>query len=96
MKIGTQSYDDTELLAALTSPIRGNAALILAQQLIAAKLNAAQGATITVPVAAAIQNADALLSPLGLGTSSTKETKHGFIVVANALEIFNENTVALP
>jgi hypothetical protein len=94
MTIGTQTYGTDDLVAALVAPIRGNGALILAQQLIAAKLNAGQGTTITVPIAAAIQTADQLLSPLGLGTVSTKETKHSFIVVANALESFNENVLA--
>ena len=92
MKIGTQQYANPDLLAALVAPIRGHGALILAQQLIAAKLNAGQGTTITVPVAAAIQAADQLLAPLGLGTTSTKDSKHSFIVLANALEAFNEGT----
>jgi hypothetical protein len=91
LTIGTQTYGTDDLVAALVAPIHGNGALILAQQLIAAKLNAAQGTTISVPVAATVQKADQLLSPLGLGTVSTKETKHSFIVVANALESFNES-----
>ena len=51
----------TELLAILNTPSRGDASIILAKQLIAAKLNIAAGSDPT-PVSSTITHADSLLS----------------------------------
>ena len=61
MTLGSQTYTQTELLTILMTPIgkgtKADASLILADQLIAAKLNIANGADGT-PVISTIMNAD--------------------------------------
>ena len=63
--LGSQTYTKTELLTILNTPTgsgtKADASLILADQLIAAKLNIANGADGT-PVTSTITNADFLLS----------------------------------
>jgi len=59
--LGSQTYNMTELLAILNSPGGGDASMILAVQLIAAKLNIANGADGT-PVSSTIIHADSLLA----------------------------------
>src|SRR5712692_10584393 len=43
LTLGSQTYTQAQLLTILTTPVRGDASLILADQLIAAKLNIANG-----------------------------------------------------
>src|SRR6476620_453647 len=59
--LGNQTYTKAELLNILNNPGRGDASMILAVQLIAAKLNIANGSDPT-PVASTITHADSLLS----------------------------------
>jgi len=61
LTLGSETYTEAELLAILHTPVRGDASLILAHQLIAAKLNIANGSDPT-PVSATIADADSLLS----------------------------------
>jgi hypothetical protein len=63
LSIGGQTYTKTELLTILaTSPSGGDASLILAHQLIAAKLNVATGSVFSPdPIGSTIMAADALL-----------------------------------
>jgi hypothetical protein len=61
LTLGSQTYTEAELLAILRTPVRGDASLILAHQLIAAKLNIANGSD-PAPVSATITDADSLLS----------------------------------
>jgi hypothetical protein len=61
LELGSEIYDKKELLALLKKPIRGNASLILARQLIAAKLNLANGSD-PAPIEGTISSADNLLS----------------------------------
>ncbi|MCI0417161.1 LpqB family beta-propeller domain-containing protein [bacterium] len=61
LTLGSQLYTSAELLSILNSPIRGDASLILAHQLISAKLNIANGSN-PAPVSLAISDADSLLS----------------------------------
>jgi hypothetical protein len=61
LTLGTQTYDQSELLALLKSPTKGDASLILARQLIAARLNIANGSD-PAPIIATLVDADALLS----------------------------------
>jgi hypothetical protein len=65
LTLGSQTYTKTELLMILNTPIgtgkHADASLILADQLIAAKLNIANGSDPT-PVSSTITNADSLLS----------------------------------
>ncbi len=60
LTLGTASYDRSALLALLRAPTRGDSSLILARQLIAAKLNVANGVD-PGPVAGPIADADAAL-----------------------------------
>ena len=59
--LGSQTYTQAELLQILNTPSGGDASLILAKQLIAAKLNIAAGSDPT-PVSSTITHADSLLS----------------------------------
>jgi hypothetical protein len=59
--LGSQTYTKTELLNILNNPGSGDASMILAVQLIAAKLNIAKGSDPT-PVSSTITDADSLLS----------------------------------
>lgn len=61
LTLGSQSYTQAELLTIFNTPVRGDASLNLAHQLIAAKLNAANGAN-TASISGAISAADGLLS----------------------------------
>ena len=84
LTLGTVSYPKAELAAILNGPGTKDASVILARQLIAAKLNVLYGADAT-PVATAISQADALLGsshvPFGvppnspLGTSMTDRSR---------------------
>jgi hypothetical protein len=64
LSIGGQQYSQVELLAILATAVRGNGAVSLAQQLIAAELNIAAGAS---PVAAPKDSADAVILNLAPG-----------------------------
>jgi YVTN family beta-propeller protein len=61
LTLGSQTYTQAELLALFDTPPGGDASLILAHQLIAAKLNIANGSDPT-PISATITDADHLLS----------------------------------
>jgi hypothetical protein len=63
LTLGTVSYTAAELLSIFNEPAAGNGLLILAHQLIATKLNIANGADPS-PVAADIAAADALIGGL--------------------------------
>lgn len=60
--LGDESYSSVELQALLSRPVKGDASLILAGHLIAAKFNLAAGGT-SEDLNAAIAMADALLTP---------------------------------
>lgn len=61
--LGAETYDRTALLDLLRTPVRGDASLILAKQLIAAKLNVAAGSDYSA-IADAIASARDVLVPL--------------------------------
>jgi hypothetical protein len=63
LKLGTVVYTDLELCAILQTPAMGNGLISLAHQLIATKLNLANGAN-PLPVAADVAAADALIGDL--------------------------------
>jgi hypothetical protein len=60
LTLGTVVYNQAQLLSILNTPAKGDASIILAYQLIAAKLNIANGSDPT-PIAATIATADGLL-----------------------------------
>ena len=63
LTLGSVSYTDLQLLSIFNTPAQGNGLLTLAHQLIAAKLNIADGADPTA-IAQAISDADALIGSL--------------------------------
>lgn len=90
--LGAETYDAAALLALLRTPVRGDASLILAHQLIAAKLNVAGGAQ-SAPVADAVADADALLAaqarrlPHAVAPSSSEG--QAMVSLAETLDEFN-------
>jgi hypothetical protein len=78
LTLGTVSYTDLELLSIFNTPAGGNGLISLAHQLMAAKLNIANGADGS-SVAGAIAAADALIGglvvpPVGTGFLAPKNT----------------------
>ena len=63
LDLGSVTYTDLQLLSIFNTPAQGNGLLTLAHQLIAAKLNIANGADST-DIAQAISDADALIGSL--------------------------------
>jgi len=92
LTLGSQSYTETELLSLLTAPIRGDASLILARQLIQAKLNIANGSDPT-PIASTIVDADGLLNgfsgKLPYGVAPSSAPGHAMIDDASVLAEYN-------
>jgi len=94
LSLGTTSYSQTDLLNILNQPVKGNGLVSLAHQLIAAKLNIANGASGSV-IATTIANADSAIGglvvpPIGSGSLSTSSV--GSLVTA--LDNFNNGLVA--
>ncbi len=100
--MGSQSYLKTELLIILNTPIgsgkNADASLILADQLIAAKLNVANGSD-PASVSSTITHADSLLSgfsgklPYGVRTNSTNGQR--MVNDAATLESYNKGALTL-
>lgn len=75
LTLGSVTYTQAQLLSILNAPVKGNGLISLAHQLIAAKLNIADGASDT-DIATAIADADALIGalvvpPVGSGSLAT-------------------------
>lgn len=88
--LGSVSYNQTQLLAILGQPVQGNGLVSLAHQLIAAKLNAANGAPVPSSVAQAIIDADALIGskvvpPIGFGFLHPQSTS----TLTTTLDVYN-------
>lgn len=98
LTLGSQTYSQAELLILFNTPTEGDASLILAHQLIAAKLNAAQGVDVTA-VSGIIAQADALLAqlpnklPYTIDPSSTNG--QGLTSMAGVLDVFNSGQLTL-
>jgi hypothetical protein len=98
LMLGSQTYSQTELLTILNTPIgvgkNADASLILADQLIAAKLNIENGSNDPAPVPATIIDADPVLSlypgklPYRVKTNSTNGQR--MVNDAATLESFNK------
>jgi hypothetical protein len=93
LTLGTVNYTDLQLQSIFDTPAGGNGLISLAHQLIAAKLNIANGADGT-SVAAAIAAADALIGglvvpPVGSGFLSPSSTSS----LTTTLTSFNEGTI---
>ena len=63
LQLGNITYTDLQALSILNQPVRGNGLVSLARQLIAAKLNVANGADATA-ISSTIAAADELIGPL--------------------------------
>lgn len=93
LTLGNVSYTDLQLLSIFNTPAQGNGLLSLAHQLIAAKLNIANGADGT-SVAAAIAAADALIGnlvipPAGAGSLPSSATSS----LTGTLDNFNNGLI---
>ena len=93
LTLGSQSYTKTELLTILKTATRGDASLILADQLIAAKLNIANGSGEPAPVASTITHADSLLSGFSgkLPYNVKSSSPNGQAMVTDATTLDNYN-----
>lgn len=90
LTLGTVSYDVEELVSVLNTPAAGNGLIALAHQLIAAKLNVANGADGSA-VATAMADADTLIGglvipPVGSGYLAPSDTS----ALIAALSSYNE------
>ena len=92
LTLGGQTYTQAEVLTILHTPPSGDASLILAHQLIAAKLNAENGADMA-PAAAFIAQGDALLSGYGgklpYGVAPSSGDGQAMVSAGGALDSFN-------
>lgn len=91
--LGTIVYQAAELMAILDNPARGNGLIILAHQLVAAKLNIANGADPSA-VQQAIADADNMIAglvvpPIGNGYLSPQQTGD----LTETLTEYNEGTI---
>ena len=95
LKLGTVSYTKNQLLTIFATPPAGNGLISLADQLIAAKLNVANGTVVPTSVQQAIVSADALigtqlLPPAGCGTPPSASTS----ALIQTLDSYNSGTLA--
>lgn len=92
MTLGGQTYTQEELLLLLGASSVGDASLILARQLIAARLNGEAGADSTV-VDPIIAQMDALLATfddvLPYNVAPSSPTGQSMVIGANTLDVFN-------
>jgi hypothetical protein len=90
--LDSQTYNMTELLAILNTPGGGDASIILAKQLIAAKLNIANGSDPT-PVSSTLTHADSLLSMFSgkLPYHVKPSSATGQMMVNDANTLYNYN-----
>lgn len=93
LMLGGQTYTQSELLTILNTPAGGDASLILAQQLIAAKLNTSRGSDTGV-ASGLISQADAILSGftgrLPYAVSPSTANGQTMVNVGNVLDTYNQ------
>ena len=98
LDLGTETYDQAELIDLLKTPTRGDASLILAKQLIAAKLNIENGSD-PAPVSAEIADSDALLATftgkLPYGVHASTPAGQQMVALGAVLDDYN-NKVLTP
>jgi hypothetical protein len=97
LTLGTQTYNLAQLRTILNTPPQGDASLILADQLIAAKLNIANGSN-SGPVGPTIADADNLLSgfsgPLPYHVAPSSAVGQQMVNDANTLTQFNNGVLS--
>jgi len=86
--LGVTTYTKTQLLAILGTPPRGDATYILIHQLIAAKLNIANGADPTA-ITDTVVAADAWLASNPLGSKPTGAARQVGVALATLLDDYN-------
>lgn len=92
LMLGSQMYTQAELIAILNTEPAGDASLILAHQLIAAKLNIATGADSTA-ISGMVAQGDALLAafegklPYGIAPSATEGA--ALVTLSGVLDVYN-------
>jgi len=100
LTLGGMTYSKSVLLKILGTPVgkgpKADASLILADQLIAAKLNIANG-TDGTPVSSTIMNADSLLTghPVGSHVKPSSSIGQAMVNDANVLNNFNNGLLTL-
>lgn len=100
LTLGNATYTAAELDALLHNATEGDASLILAHQLIAARLNEAAGASVPSSVADALNDADAWLvanadadGRLPFGPAATQDVHEAATGLATVLDDFNQGLV---
>ena len=99
LMLGTNSYTKPQLITILNTPVgsgnNADASLILAYQLIPAKLNIAAGAVAPASVTTAIANGDALIGSSIIPMRKKPNTPLGqqMVAVATVLENFNNGAM---
>lgn len=89
LTLGQVQYNSEQLMALFKRPPSGDASMILAHQLIAAKLNVAAGSD-AEPIQSTIAAADALLSgSLPLGVKPSSPTGRQMTELASVLDAYN-------
>ncbi len=86
LTLGTETYNKSQLLSILNTPVKGNGLISLAHQLIAAKLNIAAGASDTT-ILATINAADALIGNKIIPTDKVSTSSTASLTAA--LDNFN-------
>jgi hypothetical protein len=98
LTLGGYSYNQSELLVILNTPTASDARITLARQLIAAKLNLANGSD-PAPIQATVAKADGLLAGLGKITpNSSKVTPSSTLgsLMTQAAAVLDRYNEALP
>ena len=88
LTMGDIAYGQDELIEILCTPVRGDATVILAHHLIAAKLNVLAGADNTIQDA--IDAGDEFLADYGYGTNPDGEARELALEIKDDLEAYNE------
>ncbi len=94
LDLGDVAYDADELAAILSMPVRGDASVLMARQLVTAKLNIASGSD-PRPVEETIAAADALLSEYPSGVRPSTKAGKSMIELAHELESYNSGWLTL-
>lgn len=91
LTVGCVTYNQADLLVILGKPVKGDATIILAHHLIAAKLNVANGADDSI--AGTIAQADNLLCSYPLYSKPANPVRSQMLALKDALCAYNEYVV---
>ena len=94
--LGNNAYDKEQLLSILRQPVRGNGLVLLAHQLIAAKLNSANGADASC-IEQTLSDADALIGDLLVPPVGDGYLRPGDVSgLVDILDGYNEGALCAP